>query len=490
MIEVSHIDTGDFVISELYVDGGRLVITAQSYGDQKLMTNYAEPAADVISIAVPQRAMSQTKVMVYNIENISRPRMIKSYVIEGDAVTSRKVDDSFYMVTSAYLPYEDGKYILPGYTSALNGTQIKSIDVSELSYFPESTQAVVTTIAAIDLENVSADVDMESYLGISGTVFMSRDNLYITTESYTYMPNRPYAASNRTNIYKFALDGASIGYASRGSVEGSVLNQFSMDEYQDHFRIATSSWTNSGHRSNNMFVLDSNLKTVGKINNIAPNENIYSVRFLGDKAHMVTFEQTDPLFVIDLKNPENPVILGELKMPGFSTYLHPYDENHLIGFGYDTEVIDGSVVQNGLKLSMFDITDLSAPKELFTTLIGDRGTNAGLLYNHKELLFSKEKNIFAFPVEVLKIDNKTQQKDQWTYGNFEFQGAYVYGIDLTEGFNLKGTITNSKTGAEGDYNDYVQRIIYIGDNFYTASNGRVKATDMNSFETIGEFVIK
>ena len=291
------------------------------------------------------------------------------------------------------------------------------------------------------------------------------------------------------------------------------MNQFSMDENNGYFRIATTKgdiWRNDENTSkNNLYVLDDELKIVGSIEDIAPGEKIYSVRFMGDRAYMVTFKTVDPLFVIDLKDAKNPKILGALKIPGYSDYLHPYDENHIIGFGKDAvEVVHKDNKGNeigrnayylGMKIAIFDVTDVNNPKEMFTEKIGDRGTDSELLNNHKALLFSKEKNLMAFPITVMEVKNKDKGIGPNTmpeYGSFVFQGAYVYNIDLTNGFELKSKISHIsdeeylKSG--GDWygsNKNVERILYISDDLYTISKGMVKAHDMNSMKQKGELTI-
>jgi len=251
-------------------------------------------------------------------------------------------------------------------------------------------------------------------------------------------------------------------------------------------------------------VLDESLNVVGKIEDIAPGEKIYSVRYAGNRAYMVTFKKVDPLFVIDLSNPQAPGILGKLKIPGYSDYLHPYDEHHLIGFGKDAVEVaseagglgragDTTAYYQGMKLALFDVSDVANPKELFTEHIGDRGTDSELLYNHKALLFSKERNLLAFPVTVMEVKDKgNKPEDAMKYGEFAFQGAYVYQLDLTNGFQLRGKITHMtdeellKAGQTWvPYNRNVERALYIGDTLYTASQGLIKANDLNSLKEIG-----
>lgn len=277
-----------------------------------------------------------------------------------------------------------------------------------------------------------------------------------------------------------------------------------MDEFQDKFRIATTvgySWGEGDQTSrNNLYVLDSAMSIEGRIENMAPGEQIYSTRFMGDRAYMVTFKNVDPLFVIDLHNPQKPEILGALKIPGYSDYLHPYDANHLIGFGKDTVELPQKDYQGktvgtmayylGMKIALFDVTDVTKPKELFSEKIGDRGTYSELLNNHKALLFDKEQGLMAFPVTVMlspsssKVDNRTGMPE---YGQFSFQGAYIYNLNLSKGFDLKGKITHMtaedylKAGYYGtEPEKQVNRILYINDTLYTLSDGQIKASALDS----------
>ncbi len=280
----------------------------------------------------------------------------------------------------------------------------------------------------------------------------------------------------KTVIHKISIADGRIEYATNGEVPGYVLNQFSMDENSGYFRIATTTnqfWggpmlsVQSAVRTvaqdaavksqviaeqvtekpaqavaqpivppqprseskNHVYILDSSMKITGKLEDLAPGERIYSVRFIGDKGYMVTFRQIDPLFVIDL-TPDSPKVLGFLKIPGVSDYLHPYDENHLIGVGRDAT--EQGMVQ-GLKLSLFDVTDVSSPRELSKYIIGERGTHSEALNDHKAFLFSREKSLLAIPVSLVEGGNY----NAWN-------GAFVFNVDLTNGFTLKGKITHAE----------------------------------------------
>jgi len=245
----------------------------------------------------------------------------------------------------------------------------------------------------------------------------------------------------KTIIHKISVDSGKIDYKTSGEVSGYPLNQFSMDEYNNNFRIATTTdaWRSSG-TLNHVYVLDSNLKITGKLEDLAHGERIYSVRFIGDRGYMVTYRQIDPLFVIDLSDANSPKVLGFLKIPGVSDYLHPYDENHLIGVGRDASE-QGMI--KGMKLSLFDVSDVSNPTEISKYIIGERGTDSDALRDHKAFLFSKEKNLLVIPVRLAEGG----RYNTW-------QGAYVFNVDLNSGFTLKGKISHAyeKTGScTGDF---------------------------------------
>ena len=212
--------------------------------------------------------------------------------------------------------------------------------------------------------------------------------------------------TEKTIVHKIGIDGMDVEYESKGEVPGIVLNQFSFDEYKNNLRIATTTgnvWDESG--LNHLYVLDEELEIIGSVEDLAKGERIYSARFIGDKAYMVTFKKVDPLFVIDLSDAENPKVLGYLKITGYSDYLHPYDENHIIGIGKETAGGDEQFSwYQGIKVSLFDVSDFENPTEVAKIEIGDRGTDSAALYEHKAFLFDKEKGIIVIPITLAEID--------------------------------------------------------------------------------------
>ena len=282
----------------------------------------------------------------------------------------------------------------------------------------------------------------------------------------------------KTVVHKISIMNGNIQYITNGEVPGQTLNQFSMDEYNGNFRIATTTNNWRTESLNHMYVLDGNLNIIGRLEDLASGERIYSVRFMREKAYMVTFRQIDPLFVIDLSNPTNPTVLGFLKIPGVSDYLHPYDETHVIGIGRDATE-QGRIT--GMKISLFDVSDVANPTEISKYIIGERGTYSEALNDHKAFLFSKEKNLLVIPVREYEDNYKES-----------FQGAYVFDVELVEGITLKGRITHVNESAKEenewyyDWNSEVRRSLYIDNVLYTVSNSKIKANDLADLSEISE----
>ncbi len=295
----------------------------------------------------------------------------------------------------------------------------------------------------------------------------------------------------KTVIQKISIDKGEINYQTKGQVPGSLLNQFSMDESGDYFRVATTSqfWTPKGSvQYNNVYVMDKSLEIAGKLEEIAPDERIYSTRFIGNRLYMVTFKRMDPLFVIDLSDPSSPKILGKLKIPGFSDYLHPYDENHIIGVGKETGENEwGGVSVKGVKISLFDVSDVNNPKQLDTYEIGQPGTDSEALQDHKAFLFDKKKDLLVIPIR--EIQGKEQYDSRYGYYTQRvWQGAYVFGVTPQSGFKLKGKISHFDDFEEQYYYGgspaAVRRSLFMDDVLYTISGRRIVMNDLKDITEI------
>jgi len=270
-------------------------------------------------------------------------------------------------------------------------------------------------------------------------------------------------------------------------VPGRILNQFSMDEFDGNFRIATTTggWDRD-ENENNLYVLDGDLEIIGKLEGLAEGEQIYSARFMGERAYMVTFRQTDPLFAIDLSDSENPKVIGELKVTGYSGYLHPYDENHLLGIGMEA-TNEGRT--EGVKVSLFDVSDMENPREIGKYEVDEKWSNSEATYEHKAVLFDKERNLLVIPVSYSKEVDVAGQS--WSrYENW--QGAYVFNVDLA-GIELKGKIVHEQDEEGDEYwyggGDYVRRSLFMDDVLYTISQSKIKANDLDDLDEIKEIAL-
>lgn len=537
--QLDYASDNGFVPQELYADGKRLIVIGRqsTYGHYLHdggQVDSAEPATEVSvedvdikesvtptlvdkkAIMPPLPTRSLVKTFVYEMSETGMPKQVREMEQEGSYADSRKVGSSLYVISNKfnryYAGFEAGKQLdsetirsfEPIYGDSSISDKQQSLPLSDIRYFPNSQDGSMLLIGSVDLDQPEQKLQLSAYLGAGQTVYASEKNLYVSTTNYMPSGN---SGSEQTQIYKFRLDQGHIVYIGSGTVPGSLLNQFSMDEHNGYFRIAVTKgnvWTRgSDSATNNMYVLDEKLKVIGKLEGLAPGERIYSVRFMGNRAYMVTFRNVDPLFAIDLRNPSKPAVLGQLKIPGYSDYLHPYDENHLIGFGKETVIVssgDGmdpdsaTAFYQGMKIAMFDVTNVNKPIEQFKEIIGDRGTDSELLSDHKALLFSKDKGLMAFPVQLHKIKNNENLKpgEFPAYGEFTYQGAYVYKVDLKQGFTLRGTITHLtdedllKSGQYGfDYRKAVKRILYAGDTLYTLSDSMLKANNLDSLKERG-----
>jgi uncharacterized secreted protein with C-terminal beta-propeller domain len=215
-------------------------------------------------------------------------------------------------------------------------------------------------------------------------------------------------------------------------------------------------------------VLDKNLAVTGTLPDIAPGEKIYAARFMGDRLYLVTFRQTDPFFVIGLADPRHPVILGKLKLPGFSNYLHPYDGDHIIGIGKESS-------SGPLKMALFDVTDVNNPVLEGSETIGESFSTSPVLSDPKAFLFDREKNLLVLPVQ-LYTPSSCPAKGTCLMATY-WNGAYVYSLSPETGFVLKGKVRHSSS-SYSSADSPVQRSLYIENTLYTMSNTKIIMSDL------------
>lgn len=482
----------DFYPSQLLLSDQTLIIIGEKNVYRTLEANNTQ---DMAKIGIPMDSM--TTVFFYDISNPTSPKLSREIATEGNMNGARLTNNVLYYVTTVYPRFwmmEENKDIeLRPYTyDSKTDKEVKPMSYDSISILPSSLEANYSIISTINVENpVKNEVTTKGYLGGSEQLYMSKDNLYLTSTIYE-QDNKSNAkrmiwnpAKMDTEVFKFALNKTAVKFVASNRLVGTILNQFSMDEHDGYFRAVTTkgnSWGEDEPSENNLFILDKNMKIVGSLTGLAKEERIYSARFMGDKAYMVTFKQTDPLFVIDVATPTAPKVLGELKIPGFSNYLHPLDENHLIGFGYETksvpqeDSINPRIITEGMKVSLFDVSDLANPKELDTEVIGDQGTYSPIQYDHHALFQHNEKSLYGFPISIYEEGKE--------YSQFKQDGALVYEITPEKGIVLKGNLLNPENPAQlyEEWESSIQRMIYIEDSLYTIAMKEITSYNINTFE--------
>jgi inhibitor of cysteine peptidase len=420
-------------------------------------------------------------VKIYDVSDRADPLVLRELAYSGSYFNSRMIGDYVYFVVSEAAYMINDTLHLPEINS---DGQIIRMSPTEIRYFNGTDEHYqYTTFIAVNMQNATeSPVYLPIMLGSTCNMYVSLRNIYVTYRGWYWNDN--------TTIYRIRVQGSNMTCEGRGTVPGHERNQFSMDEYDDYFRIETTTQTQNWTTQTNLYVLDMNLSVVGKLEGLAPGENFHSSRFMGDRAYFVTFKKTDPLFVIDLSQSTSPSVLGELHIPGYSDYLHPYDETHLIGVGKHTVEAEGDFAwYQGIKMSLFDVSNVTDPVQMDNIIIGDRGSDSPVLYDHKAFLFDRSKSLLVIPILEAKIDpdNYPGEVPPNAYGEPVWQGAYVFDISLFHGFVLEGRITHVKDGMNIYERSYwVERSLYIEDVLYTVSNRMVKLNMLEDLTPILE----
>lgn len=479
-------------VHEFYVSGDKMVLMKTIYN------YYASEEGKVLD-----SCREETWVELYDISDRSAPKQISVLKQDGAYESSRMTGGYLYTFSDHYIYNNIQKDKPESYMPCADGEVIACGDI----YVPNETDSahykVITSVKLDAPENFQTE---KAVLCGSGWCYVSSNAIYFLAESYK---NKTEDGYNLSEIWKFAYQDGNIAGSASGTVKGAVRDQFAMSEEKGYLRVVTTYGKNENNAvarggiavddvavrnedmKNGLYILDENLNLVGSLENLAENEQIYSARFFADTAYFVTFRQTDPLFSVDVSDPANPVLLGELKIPGFSEYLHPYGEGRLLGIGYAANE-DGR--QTGIKLSMFDITDPGNVKEIATKNIAEFNENSSYsspaLYNHKAVLVNTAKNLIGCNLNGHIYANRRETQNN----------AYVvYGYDEEQGFFLKKktelTISRADNGRyDGSFDKELDKCseirgAYIGNYFYTINEGyTIQCFDMeNDFALLGEY---
>lgn len=438
-IEIPADQASESVI-EMYVDGDRLVLITE--GQKTNMEQKKKSDSDYYYIS----SQNITSLYTYDITSRSTPRLMGKGTQEGNYNTSRKIGEMIYLFTQEmpeitymdssareeddweWIPLVNDEMIAPG-----------------CIYIPKQGNSALI-VASFHVDNPSQQTDNIMIVNDGSNVYVSRDAIYLYGEDY---------AANTTKIAKFTL-GERLNAVGAASVKGSVTDTFAVNEYNGGLRILTTS-TGSGKNSSSLYLLDEKLNVTGRLDGIAPGETIYSARFLGDIAYFVTYRNIDPLFAVDLSDVKNPKILGELKITGYSDYLHFWDEDKLLGLGYETDPDNGSV--KGLKMAMFDISDPSQMKVIDSCVV-ENTSYSPALNQYKAALVDNKANLIGCAVSGYEKGNR---KDNYLL--FEWKDG---------GFRSLMTQPLSAELAASDY-----RGLYAGSVFYLVSAQGIRSFDRN-----------
>lgn len=512
---LSQIKLTDYYPSEIFLQDNLLITIGTK---QEPIREIKEPkknngeTTDLENRIYEPMYSSQTTIYIYDVANPREPKQIREVSHEGYYSTARILDGYLYLIANEHPPFrileQEDAEVRPYIKDTAVSDASKPVDFEDMYFFPESNEEQFLILTSIDLADMEKEATIETYLGASDQIYMSENNLYVAVNKYKELDGSESRSSGEadimiwqpqnvdTEITQFKIDNGSLTYNTSTVVNGTLINQFAMDERNDTFRVATTkdNWEDEEQAStNNLYTFDLNLKPLGSVEGLAEGERIFSVRFMKNVAYMVTFEQVDPLFVIDLSNPSKPTVLGELKIPGFSNYLHPLDEDHVIGFGQDTKLVEEEGIEEpivrteGLKISVFDVSDPTNPVEKYSEVIGQGGSYSEILYNHKALFKHPTNNLFGFPAVL--SETKLVNKGDISYEeyNYNFEGALLYEISAEDGIELRDTVTH-----QGEIKEYpewtseVKRMVSVDDTLYTFSLDQMKVYDLAGKKVVGE----
>ena len=489
-----------FSSAELYIGDGKLTIISNSYSQTNFLTQ-----------GYYINRNSKTNTMVFDVSNTSEPKLQKLYSSDGNYSKSRKIGDYVYVLTTNYLnipyysnqkesPILDASKLLPRQTDISRvesvavwnvGTDWKKLpflakssqvaNCSEVEYILPDEDTIekysfnpsYNIVSIIDTKNINAKVETKVIAWNNAEVYMSTKNMYLTSAQYFSNPvacpfnarclSQFYETGESTLIHKLAVNKNSLDYQVSNVIPWQPLTQYSMDEKDENFRIVTQKFY--PERESWVYILDKELEQIWKLDWLGKTEDFKSSRFIGDKLFLVTFEQVDPLFAIDLSDSTNPKILWELKIPGYSSYLHPYDENHLIGLGQSTEENTWWGISNwGLKVDLYKInydkqcgdTNLSEDEiakckswdykwiiveQLYTNTLWGRWSYSEVLYNPRAFVWNESKKLLLLPANIYQNEDETNE-----YRNTDFfQWVSVIEIDKDKWIIEKWRITHIDT---------------------------------------------
>ena len=451
-------DSDDAYFNNFYVRDGRLIVLSQEYYYN------SETGANYYS------NKELTKAGVYDISDVSNIKRVDQFAQGGSYCSSRMIGDTLYLVSTDFASDENS---VPVTCNEFDNTKRATFDeVPAPNVYtvenPTSTNFLV--VSRFDTKDSGKDTVTKAILGSAQDVYCTQEHLYVTAMEYSPVLFEDVLNNTRTWSWNYLQRGEStqivkvdllddLNFTASAAVRGEINNQYSLDEYEGNLRVATTSYDENGNETNNLYVLSDKLEQLGEVTGFAKNESIKAVRYINDTAYVITYEKTDPLFVIDLSVPTAPHITGEVKITGFSSMLVPVDDNTLLGIGYETTETDiGMEMQNGLKIVTFDVTDKSDPKILDAKVFEDYSSD--VQYDPKALLVNFDRGDYTIPYTAYHQQFEAETN---VYVDSEISGGTI---------NFK--IENGKIVVVDDYTSdklsTVRRCCYVDDMIYLFSD--------------------
>lgn len=480
-------------VKELALEGQPLgmVATNDTLAVLSMVTSFpGAPAMQASALTAGQI----TKLTLLDIRNPAAPSIRREAYYEGFRLAARRIGDRLIVVLSApvRIPSGDGQFIpygedcesrvegerrarhaaladltaqdmLPRFM-ARRGAAVASLDEIGAFYRGGGEGGQILFVLTTDLTGQAASDAAAAIIGYGAQVYVS-DRAVYAAEAFASDWWSGAVADETTPIHGFGIDAATPYYVGTATVSGHLLNQFAMSEYAGALRVATTvghvTRDGASGSESNVYTFDAEtLAPRGRVEGLGKGEQIYAVRFVGPMGYVVTFKKIDPLFVIDLHDPAAPRVVGELKVPGFSTYLHAFDDARLIGLGQDADDQGTFAWFQGLKLSLFDVGDATAPQELQSLVIGGRGTDSAALYNHLAFTYDSTRQLLALPIRLYDGESGSGS----TYGEFAYSGLHLYRVSAERGFELSGTIRDAAPKTPGwNASGTIQRSVILGD---------------------------
>ncbi len=544
-LDLESIGRDGYITEDMFLFEDRILVFSREWNERSATDDSGKEMSDRGSTWI-----SQTGMIVIDISDRSAPKVVQEKLIDGSVVSARMIGSNVYTVlsnnmsmpreiydTMSDLPwwiweslfdelYADGvadrleareklkdlfrpvvkaavsdrgaESFLPLITHE-DGSTDRALSCSDILHSMEISDPGLTTVAHIDLadDEVSISAEATGVMMGSSTVYASRENLYIAQSSFGWWDGIS-PIDRETRIHRVALDGARSRYESTGVVGGYLHNQFSMSEHNGMLRVSTTFddwwWGTDGDdelTGNNVFILDATqpqMGLIGAVTGLAPGERIYSTRFQGDRAFMVTFVQIDPLFTLDLSNPTEPKAVGELKIPGYSSYLHPIGDDHVLGVGMDGDW-DGRL--SGVAISLFDVSDFGDPKQQDQLTLDCDDSWSEALWNHHAILVYDD--VVAIPAYGYTWSASDDEDEHWGGSSYQ-SGLVVAEIDVEEGLTQRGFVNHrplvEEIYCEGEgeacdssYVPQMRRSLVIEGNLFSISELGVMVSKVTDPET-------